>query len=283
MDINNLPFVLRGRYYTTAEKNSLASGNFETASEICKARHSSQAIDLAFRRYRDLRFNANGIPRTLDRLCLKLRIRYLRESTPAYSKGTKSRRRQNEVISFLASLPNAENYREEHWLDTPELWPFVNLEKIRNVNGDSCENLAEELRRRIGSWCDRWIPYSSTALPGMKPAPENIYLFPFYEDLRSDSLPRSRKRYLLNNTFMAYSQARKRKEPLQVSEPVRSGVIDLSRKMSIGYTSFKCGVTVADVLEIMKEDRDEFRKNPESQVQKEIQLIGCKQPETEDH
>ena len=40
---------------------------------------------------------------------------------------------------------------------------------------------------------------------------------------------------------------------------------------------------MADVLEILKEDRDEFRENPESQIQKEIQLIGCKQPETEDH
>ncbi len=263
MDINNLPFELRGRYYTTAEKESLASGNFEMASEICKARHSSQAIDLAFRRHRDLRFNVNGIPRTLDRLCLKLRIRYLRESTPAYSKGTKSRRQQNEVMSFLASLPNAENYKEENWLDTPELWPFVNLEKIRNVNGDNCENLAEELRWRIDSWCDRWIPYSSTALPGMKTAPDNIYLFPFYDDMRSDSLSRSRKRYLLNNTFLAYSQARKRKEPLSVSQSIRSRVIDLSRKMSIGYTSFKCGVTVADVFEILNENRDEFRENLE--------------------
>ena len=263
MDINNLPFELRGRYYTTAEKQSLASGNFELASEICRTRHSSQAISLAFRRYRDLRFNANGIPRTLDRLCLKLRIRYLRESTPVYSKGTKSRRQQNEVMSFLASLPNAENYMEETWLDTPELWPFVNFEKIRSANGDSCENLVEELRRRIDSWCDRWIPYSSTSLPGMKTPPENIYLFPFYDDLKSDSLPRSRKRYLLNNTFLAYSQARKRKGPLSVSEATRSRVIDLSRKMSIGYTSFKCGVTVADVIEILNENRDEFQENLE--------------------
>ena len=226
-------FEATSGYYTTEEKKSLESGCFEQASETCRGRHSSRGISEAYRRCFDLRFYANGIPRTLDRLCLKLRIRYLKESNPACLKG---------------------------WLDTPELWPFVNLDLIRDVTGDHCENLRDELQWRMESWCDRWIPLSSTTLQGMKNIPEDIYLFPSWEDIGSRSMPRSRKRFLGDNTFLAYSQARIKKEPVSVSEPVRSKVIELSKNMSIGYTSFKCGITVADVVAILKENREQFQK-----------------------
>ena len=261
MKDNSFEFEMKGSYYTTAEKESLATRDLENASETCRPRHSLPGINQAFRRSGDQRIGANGIPRTLDRLCLKLRIRWLKESTPACAKGSRARNFQNEIVSFLASLPNAMNYREENWLDTPELWPFVDLEQIHDINGENCENLKEELRWRMDNWCDRWIPYASTSLPGMKTSPEHIYLFPFWEDLKSKSLPRSRKKFLGNNTFLALSQARTRKEPVSVSESVRERVIKLGGKMSIGYTSFKCGVTVADVIEILNENRDQFQNN----------------------
>ena len=254
-------FETTSGYYTTEEKKSLESGCFEQASETCRGRHSSRGISEAYRRCLDLRFNANGIPRTLDRLCLKLRIRYLKESNPACLKGARARNFQNVIVKQLASLPNAENYQEENWLDTPELWPFVNLDLIRDVTGDHCENLRDELQWRMESWCDRWIPLSSTTLHGMKNIPEDIYLFPSWEDIGSRSIPRSRKRFLGDNTFLAYSQASIKKEPVSVSESVRSKVIELSKNMSIGYTSFKCGITVADVVAILKENREQFQKS----------------------
>ena len=261
MGNDGFEFEAKSGYYTTEEKKSLESGSFEQASETCRGRHSSRGISAAFRRRQDLRFNANGIPRTLDRLCLKLRIRYLKESNPACLKGARARNFQNEIVRHLACLPNAENYQEENWLDTPELWPFVNLDQIRDVSGDHCENLRDELLWRMESWCDRWIPLSSTTLPGMKTLPEGIYLFPFWEDLRSRSMSRSRKTFLGDNTFLAYSQTGIRKEPVSVSESVRSKVIELSKKMSIGYTSFKCRITVADVVAILKENREQFSQN----------------------
>ena len=261
MGNDDFEFEAQSGYYTTEEKKSLESGNFEQASETCRGRHSPRGISEAYRRCCDLRFYANGIPRTLDRLCLKLRIRYLKESNPACLKGARARNFQTEIVRHLASLPNAENYQEENWLDTPELWPFVNLDQIRDISGDHCENLKDELRWRMESWCDRWVPFSSTALQGMKTCPEDIYLFPLWEDMGSRSMPRSRKRFLGDNTFLAFSQTGIRKEPVSVSESVRSKVITLSKNMSIGYTSFKCGITVADVVAILNENREQFRNN----------------------
>lgn len=245
-------FDKRGRYYTTAEKESLKSGKFEEAAEICRSRHSDKAVYMAFTRAADPRLTPDGIPKTLARLSFRLGIRDYKTATPSRIKGRKPRSRQNEILNYLASLPNAENYGEEHWLDTPELWPFVDPVTIRYPYGDSCGDLRTALKTRMESWCDRWIPFSRTSFSEADTViPESLYLFPFGGEVKDRQIPRSRKRYAEDNTFLAFSQAEGKKEKTEISGSAKSGILELSGRMSIGYISFRFNVTVADVIDVI--------------------------------
>ena len=249
------------RYYTTAEKDSLNAGNYEDAAELCRGRHSEKGIYVAFSRAMDSKLAANGIPKSLNRLILKLGLRYYRPPTPSPVGYKKSPGRQNEILHFLASLPNAENYQEEHWLDTPELWPFVDPDKIRYLRGESCGDLREALLTRMESWGDRWIPFSDTSFSLPAVFPDSLYLFPYRDELKERNLPNSRKRYLADHTFLALSQTDGKREQKKISQCKASGILEWKGRMSIGYISFRFGVPVADVIDIFNSDSG---KEPEN-------------------
>jgi hypothetical protein len=240
-----------GKYYTTAERDSLNSGNYEDAAELCRGRHSEKGIYMAFSRAMDSKLAVNGIPKSLNRLIIKLGLQYYRPPTPSPVGYKKFPGRQNEILKYLASLPNAENYQEEHWLDTPELWPFVDPDKIRYLRGESCADLRKALLTRMDSWCDRWIPFSDTAFSVPAVFPESLYLFPFPAELNDRDMPRSRKKYVAEHTFLALSQADGKREQKKISRSKASGILEWKGRMSIGYISFRFGVPVADVIDII--------------------------------
>lgn len=254
-------FQKTGRYYTTAEKEFLKSGDFERAAEVCGNRHSRKGIYNTLRRNMDPRLTENGIPRALDRLCIKLGIRSVRTVNPENERGKKIRSRQDEIVRRLASLPNAANYDEEHWLDTPELWPFVDFERIREPYGDSGGNLRQALEARIEGWCDRWIPYSDTLFSNRRYPPDGLYIYPFEDELRAGIPVRTRKKYVMDHTWLALSQARKKEHGENIGSAVRDEVLKLAGKMSVGFISFRCGLPVADVVSIMSCEPDNIVKN----------------------
>ncbi|MBQ6342242.1 MAG: hypothetical protein IJI41_03860 [Anaerolineaceae bacterium] len=253
-------FERRGRYYTSAEKDALMNGSLKEAIAVCSGRHSLYAIEQAYRRCRNRMYAVNGVPMTLDRLCLRLGIRYKNEFVPAAAKGKRVRRKQDEIIAYLASLPHADDYFEKTWLDTPELWAFVDPDSISDVSGTGCENLKIELQQRMDKWCDKWIPLSSISLPAKNMIPKEYYLFPFEEELKSGNATKGRKKYLLDHTYLAYSQVRPRDAGI-VSEHIKTKVIELSGHRTTGYISFKYGIPIADVIRILNENRDQGRQN----------------------
>ena len=168
---NPCTYFERERVYTSAEKKSLRSGDLALAMETCRARHNERAVTQAFARAGDTRLKASGVPKVLDSLCVQLGISYPSGANPAGKKGLRPRNRQREIVNYLASLPNAESYREQHWLDTPELWAFADLaEDTDSSRAGSCE-LKDEIRRKAASWCDRWVTYSSVSFVSMKGKP----------------------------------------------------------------------------------------------------------------
>ena len=249
-------FQKNGSYYTTAEKECLKSGDLEQAAEICGGRHTMKGIYSASRRAMDPRVTENGIPRALDRLCVRLGIRSVRTANPANERGKKIRGRQDEIVRLLASLPNAANYDEEHWLDTPELWPFVEFERIREPYSEICGNLRTALETRIERWCDRWIPYSSTSFSNRPYPPDGLYIFPFADELRAGITCRSRKKYVLEHTWLARSQVKKKESTENISPACREEVLNLAGKMSVGFISFRCALQVADVVRIMESESE---------------------------
>ena len=245
-------FFERDRFYTSAEKKSLRSGDLDLAMETCRGRHNERAVAQAFARAGDTRLKASGVPKVLDSLCVRLGISYPSGANPAGEKGLRPRNRQREIVNYLASLPNAESYREQHWLDTPELWAFADLADGTDSSGSVCCELKEEIRRKAASWCDRWISYSSVSLVSMKGETGHIYLFPFADELKTKT-NRPRMKYLKSHTYLAYSQAVSVREPAKVSESVREKVFELSERMTVGYVSFRCGIPVADVVSLLEE------------------------------
>ena len=243
-------YYSRDRYYTSAEKRSLLSGDPELAMEVCRARHAERAVALAFARAGDTRLKANGVPKVLHSLCVQLGISYPSGPIPAGNKGLRPRNRQREIVNYLASLPNAENYQEQHWLDTPELWAFADLTDDEGSSGGSRGELKEEIRRRAASWCDRWVLYSSVSFVSMKGEKDHIYMFPFADELKKGA-NRPRMKYLKSHTWLAYSQAFPRREPENVSSAVLDRVLELAEKMTVGYVSFRCGIPVADVISLL--------------------------------
>ena len=177
-------FFERDRFYSSDEKKSLRSGDLALAMETCRGRHNERAVAQAFARTGDTRLKASGVPKVLDSLCVRLGISYPSGPNPAGEKGLRPRKRQREIVNYLASLPNAESYREQHWLDTPELWAFADLSDGKDSSGAVCSELKDEIRRKAASWCDRWVPYSLVSLVSMKGETGHIYLFPFADELK---------------------------------------------------------------------------------------------------
>ena len=243
----------RDRFYTSAEKRSLSSGDLALAMETCRGRHSERAVALAFARAGDTRLKASGVPKVLDSLCVQLGISYPSGANPAGEKGLRPRNRQREIVNYLSSLPNAESYLEQHWLDTPELWAFVDLADDTESSGGSCSELKEEIRRKAAFWCDRWVTYSSVSFVSKKGETDRIYLFPFADELKTKT-NRPRMKYLKNHTFLAYSQALSVRKPVDLSNSLREKALELSERMTVGYVSFRCGIPVADVVSLLEEN-----------------------------
>ena len=205
--------------------------------------------------------DTGGIPVTLHRLCVKLGI-LTAGDRPSYLAGKKLAAKQKEIVNYLASLPNAANLREEHWLDTPELWAFVDFDRIVNPWGDSCGNLKDELRMRMDSWCDRWIPYSSVARSGIRNRLDSIYLFPFREELEyRTAVPRSRKKYMEETSRIAESQAILRTDAGRIDKADAYRVLELYGRMSIGYISFSCSIPISEVIRILDSEQIGWRMN----------------------
>ena len=247
-------FFERDRFYSSDEKKSLRSGDLALAMETCRGRHNERAVAQAFARTGDTRLKASGVPKVLDSLCVRLGISYPSGPNPAGEKGLRPRNRQREIVNYLASLPNAESYREQHWLDTPELWAFADLSDGTDSSGAVCSELKDEIRRKAASWCDRWVPYSSVSFVSMKGETDRIYLFPFADELKTKT-NRPRMKYLKSHTYLAYSQALSGRKPVKISESVREKALELSERMTIGYVSFRCGIPVADVVSLLEERR----------------------------
>ena len=240
----------RDRFYTSAEKRSLRSGDPELAMEVCRARHNERAVTLAFARAGDTRLKASGIPKVLDRLCVQLGISCPSGPIPVEKKGLRPRNRQREIVNYLASLPNAESYQEQHWLDTPEFWAFADISDAEACSGGFVGNLKKEIRRKAAFWCDRWVLYSSVSFVSIREEKDHIYMFPFADELKKGA-NRPRMKYLKNHTWLAYSQAFPRREPENVSSAVLDRVLELAEKMTVGYVSFRCGIPVADVISLL--------------------------------
>ena len=254
-------YEIRDKRYTSAEKESLRSGDIRKAIDVCSGRHSLSGIYSAFSRMKKSAADTGGIPGTLYRLCVKLGI-LTAGNRPSYLTGKRILTRQKEIVNYLASLPNAPNLREEHWLDTPELWAFVDFDRIVDPWGDSCGNLKDELRMRMDSWCDRWIPYSSVARSGIRNRLDSIYLFPFREELEyRTAVPRSRKKYMEETSRIAESQAILRTDAGRIDKADAYRVLELYGRMSIGYISFSCCLPIAEVIRILDSEQIGWRMN----------------------
>lgn len=255
-------YEVRSRRYTAAEKESLKSGDLNRAIAVCRGRHSIPGIYSAFSRMKSAEADTGGIPRTLHRLCVRLGILTVGDR-PSYLAGKKLAAKQKEIVNYLASLPNAANLREEHWLDTPELWAFVDFGRITDPWGDSCGNLKDALRMRMESWCDRWIPYSSVARSGIRNRLDSVYIFPFRDELENASgLPRTRKRYIEETSRLAESQAVYRPDKGKTGKADAYRVRQLYGRMSIGYISFTCCIPVAEVIRILDSEQIGWHRNP---------------------
>lgn len=241
-------YYSRDRFYTSAEKRSLRSGDLDLAMDVCRARHGERAVALAFAREGDTRLKANGIPKVLDSLCVRLGISYPSGPIPIGEKGLRPRNRQREIVNYLASLPNAESYQEQHWLDTPEFWAFAVQTDTDDSVGDA--SLKKEIRKKAASWCDRWVLYSSVSFVSLKGAKDLIYMFPFAEELKNGA-NRPRMKYMKSHTWLAYSQAFPPRKPENISRTLQNQVLELTEKMTVGYISYRCGITVANVVSLL--------------------------------
>lgn len=264
-------YYTRGRFYTSAEKRSLRSGDLDLAMDVCRARHDERAVALAFAREGDTRLKANGIPKVLDSLCVRLGISYPSGPNPVGEKGLRPRNRQREIVKYLASLPNAESYQEQHWLDTPEFWAFADLSDADEFSEDA--SLKNEIRRKAASWCDRWVLYSSVSFVSLKGAKDHIYMFPFADELKKPA-NRPRMKYLKSHTWLAYSQVIPPGKPGNISRTIQDQVLNLAERMTVGYVSFRCGISVADVVSLLLGRESNPEKDPANPVQNPEGMIG---------
>ena len=253
---NSGNYYTRDRFYTSAEKRSLRSGDLDLAMAVCRARHDERAVTLAFARERDPRLKANGIPKVLYSLCVQLGIAYPSGPVPIEEKGHRPRKRQREIVNYLASLPHAESYQEQHWLDTPEFWAFVSLSDPEDPSGKCRSELKEEIRRKTATWCDRWVLYSSISFVSLKGKTDHIYMFPFADELKK-AASRPRMKYMKSHTFLAYSQAVPGREPGYISGYLQDSILELAERMTVGYVSFRYGIPVADVVRVLEESREQ--------------------------
>ena len=240
-------FSFSGKYYTTEELESLATGDRELILRTCGARHTEKSINAMMCRLRNPAYTGAGTPRTLQKLCVKLGIIPPRRAD--YSRGGKfmnSYRR--EVVRFLSSLPNADGYDEEQWLDTPELWAFVDFSRIADANGEKGSRLPDELRRRMKLWRDGWIPLKSVYPSCQTIHPDSVYMIPDRQVFSCANIPRLRKSFLLERTFIPESCVtfrQGRKIPLWEIEKI----LELLGRMSVGRVSFLCGMSIAEMLQ----------------------------------
>ena len=154
----------------------------------------------------------------------------------------------DEFYDFLSSLPNADGYDEEQWLDTPELWAFVDFSRIADANGEKGSRLPDELRRRMKLWRDGWIPLKSVYPSCQTIHPDSVYMIPDRRVFSCANMPRLRKSFLLEHTFIPESCVAFRPEtklPLWEIEKMR----ELLGRMSVGRVSFLCGMSIAEMLQ----------------------------------
>jgi len=249
MDGNDIYETKRGRY-TAAEKKILASGDVLLSLEACKDRHPLSSIYTTFSMMNDSGFTRDGIPKSLYRLCVKLGL-ITSGSRPSRLAGKRISAYQKKIVRYLASLPNAENFSEAHWLDTPELWPFIDFDSIIDTQGESCGDLRKELLEKMENWCDRWIPFSSVSHSEIRKHLDRIYIFPFKDHLDYRTASKYSAAFAAAHSYLAESQAVYAPEYLKIPPEEEKRVRELTGRMSIGYISFKCGIQVADVLHIL--------------------------------
>ena len=239
-------FSFSGKYYTSAELESLRTGDRNLILRTCGARHTEKSINAMMHRLQDPAFTRAGISITLRKLCVKLGIIPPRKHE--YCRGGKlmnSYRR--DVVGFLASLPDADVYDEEEWLDTPELWAFVDFSRITDACCDNGSRIPDELRRRMGMWRDRWVPLRPFYSYFLKNGPDSVYAIPNRQAFSVTYLARWQKAFILDHTFIPESYVTlsevAEKSPRETEE-----IRKLLGKMSAGRVSFLCGKRIAEVM-----------------------------------
>ncbi len=239
-------FSFSGKYYTTEELESLMSGNRDLIVQTCGARHTEKSINMMMSRLRDAESTSLGISKTLRTLCVKLGIIPSQiKDFPRGGKFMNSYRRT--VIGFLASLPGAAAYDERQWLDTPELWAFVDFSRITDVNGEYGHRLPDELLKRKNSWRDSWIPLKQIFSSFPPDRLLSAYMIPDRQILAGTSLTRMQKDFLLEHTFITESYIMPDRT-LEISRREKEKIRGLLGKMPAGRISYLYGIQIADVL-----------------------------------
>lgn len=240
-------FSISGKYYTTAELESLRTGDRDLIARTCGARHTEKSINGMMYRMEVPALTSDGVSGILRSLCMKLGIIPSRESDLT-SGGKMMRIYRTEVMDFLLSLPGAASYDEEQWLDTPELWAFADF------SGGKDRKLLEELERRSSTWCDGWVPLRTVLHSSLMDRPESVYMIPNRLALSRGSLTDRQKLFRLEHTYIPASYVRSRKNTKTTwAECLRSR--KLLGKMSPGRVSYLRGIPVADLMDLSRGQR----------------------------
>lgn len=238
------------KHYLGKEKDKLINDDSNSAYLFAEKRHTMGAVRTARRRFiKDQKFDFNTTPPILYDICLRLGIISNTNTDVITKDKSKKKLVSDDIFSFLCSLPGASHMDENMWLETPELWCFVNNETIYSSYSRSGIEFKKVIERNTNKWCDKWVKYNAV--------PEEIqsnifgtYIIPYSGLKKIKEYHGIKRKDAYNATFFPGSLISKDKYIFNGSKNKETRIKNKINHFPLGYISFEYNVPISYLCEL---------------------------------
>ncbi len=236
------------KHYLGIEKNNMLNLERDQALSYAERRHTQGAARTARRRIINEHTDTSGrVPPRLYDICLRLGIIRNTTTRTVDRESRKKSAIENDIFSFLGSLPGAANMDEKMWLETPEIWCFADPCAVyKSYTGDG-RKIRAVIEENKNKWCDKWISYAGVPAE-MRKRIAGQYIIPYESASRIMQYHGKKREEAFGVTFFPYSLISKEKYECELTERMAS---TLQRKLwekPLGYVSFIYNIPISYLL-----------------------------------